>query len=326
MSGRKPRQEAGKEYFSMVPSSMLKVDLTKSEWRVWLALDYRQGNNSKAWPAIKTISKDTNLPESTVRASIASLEAYGLVTVSRVQGKGNYYHVMNSARRRNETIPLMPSKPAKRSNLKPRVRLETSGEVRLETSGEVRLESSASALVFKRLTRQGTRSKELNQNELENGQNSDSQNCLDPSLAESLNLENPLNKQKQKGALEEWAMAHSRTKYPVSPELLKIGSWIPCFDRLKEIKPTNTLTHLTSSLFSIWTESEIEMAIKSTDEWKNFRNLGAGLDFVLKKWLNASSTHANLCQHGHFEASCRECFEVEPMPSISFKSLFRSVD
>jgi len=321
MSARKPRQDSGKEFFSMVPASMLKADLSGSEWRVWLALDNRQGDHGDAWPAIETISKDTGIPESTVRASIASLEAYGFVKVSRVQGKVNHYRVLNSARRQNESVPLIPSKPARKSNLKPKVRSVSSDEVRSVSSDEVRLEMSETALVFKRLTRQGTKSKELNK-EL----NQEIEKPLDLSLADFSILENSLNKQKEKDALEEWVGEHSRTRFPVTPELLKIGSWIPCPDRLREIKPTKTMTHLASSLFSIWSDEEIEVAVRNTDEWERFRNLGAGLNFVLKKWLNASSTNPTLCQHGHFEASCRKCFEVEPAPLTSLENLFRRVD
>lgn len=72
---------------------------------VWAHIAMRQGRSDKAWPSVADIAQTQGIAEKTVRRSIVQLEAAGLLTVERVQGRGNVYSVTRVGLD-SETAPL----------------------------------------------------------------------------------------------------------------------------------------------------------------------------------------------------------------------------
>jgi len=94
----------GENYFAMVPLTMLGARMNGATWDVYVALDGMQGTKEKCWPSIKHISKITNQSETSVKRAIQNLESQRFLKVTRRRGKGNYYFVINGARRSGQEI------------------------------------------------------------------------------------------------------------------------------------------------------------------------------------------------------------------------------
>ena len=69
----------------------VRTDLEATDKLVWATLMDRKGDNSDAYPGIRTIGRNCGIDKSTVQKSIGRLECAGLLTIVRAQkcSKGN---------------------------------------------------------------------------------------------------------------------------------------------------------------------------------------------------------------------------------------------
>ena len=111
----------GENFFAMIPLTLPGRGMNGAAWDVYVLLDGMQGDKEKSWPSIKHISEAINQSETTVKRATAKLESLGLLKVKRRHGHGNYYFVINGARRRGEEIELprqTVQKKTRRNNLR----------------------------------------------------------------------------------------------------------------------------------------------------------------------------------------------------------------
>jgi hypothetical protein len=112
----------GENFFAMIPLTLPGRGINGAAWDVYVWLDGMQGDKENCWPSIKYISEATNQSETTVKRAIANLESLGLLKVKRRRGRGNYYFVINGARRRGQEIELprqTVQKKTRKNNLRP---------------------------------------------------------------------------------------------------------------------------------------------------------------------------------------------------------------
>lgn len=100
-------------------------DLRPSHKLLLLSLADRAGENHECYPSISRIEGDTGLHRVTIMEAIEHLESLGLLSVSRMNGRGNRYDLIGISDRQSEsdqcvkpvrkTVPVRKSIPVRKT-------------------------------------------------------------------------------------------------------------------------------------------------------------------------------------------------------------------
>jgi hypothetical protein len=92
-------------------SQVWEVALPAFDKLVLLALADCANDEGLAWPSIATLKRKTGASERTIYRAIAGMESLGVLTMERVIGKGNRYHITPAA-----VAPLPDRHPCQRGS------------------------------------------------------------------------------------------------------------------------------------------------------------------------------------------------------------------